>query len=811
MKETSFAPEERRLQILLRILALVFGLAAFGYLLPALFGPNKDFFVNLPFVTNSAVKVSVLALLSFFAAADVRRYRMMTWLVIVGHIISEIAVGATLIWGETDRIVSMTLPIVNEVLTFPISTPLIGSMVLDGVIIVLLLWFYIAAERVRYGLSYLTPLEFRSLVALSEALIVGTDEKVPPEEMARNADQYLMAFRARTKWIFKLVLNGMQIYPIFSLNPPLSMMDPESRRKYLEDRFYRGTSLLPGLERTLVQIMIRISKQLAYLGYYNDPRTFESIGYVPFTARPDTPAKLVANPPAERKPLRVLTAADVEEETITGDIIIIGSGAGASTLAHGILRENPNRSIVMIERGDYIDRSEMNDNEIDMLSKLYAEGALQLSRDFRFQVLQGSCVGGTTVVNNAVCFDLPDNVLDRWNDVGGLNAGIDPSRLANSHQTVRSLIDIGRQKPDNLNPGALPFVNGANQLGLGVSPNELQVVEANITRDCYGCGYCNIGCQFGKKLSMLDTVLPKIQAEHGVDKLRIVAGCEALKIRGRGRSVTTVECRFKDGKRVNVKGNTIVVSAGTVSSSLILLRSGIGGDRAGKRLSFNMGSPMTGVFDHVVNAYAGLQISHYVLQRPSKGYIIETWFNPPVAQALTMPGWFADHFNNMLRYNKMSSVGVLVPTEANAEVRVAGIFGRDIKYEPTKNDLDHLAEGLILGGEIFFNGGAKSVMPHTLDFHEWKDPADLQQLRSIVHEKGGLTLGTGHPQGGNILSKNPKLGVVNPEFRVYGYDNLYVCDASVFPSSVGVNPQLTVMALADYAAPIIAADSTTTT
>ena len=99
-------------------------------------------------------------------------------------------------------------------------------------------------------------------------------------------------------------------------------------------------------------------------------------------------------------------------------------------------------------------------------------------------------------------------------------------------------------------------------------------------------------------------------------------------------------------------------------------------------------------------------------------------------------------------------------------------------------------------------------MPHTLDFHEWKDPADLQQLRSIVHRKGAITLGTGHPQGGNVISRNPGFGVVSPELRVHGYDNLYVCDASTFPTSIGVNPQLTVMALADYAARYVAADPT---
>jgi choline dehydrogenase-like flavoprotein len=312
-------------------------------------------------------------------------------------------------------------------------------------------------------------------------------------------------------------------------------------------------------------------------------------------------------------------------------------------------------------------------------------------------------------------------------------------------------------------------------------------------------------------MSMLDTVLPRLQRDYP-GRLRIIAGCEVQKVRAKGARVSSVECQLSNGRRVTVKADTVVVSAGAVSSSLILLRSGISvGGRVGKGLAFNLGSPMTAVFDRVINAYDGLQISHYIQQRPSRGFIAEIWFNPPVAQALTMPGWFGDHFRNMLRYNRMASVGVLVPTEGNATVRNAGIFGRDIDYTPKRSDLEKLAEGLITAGEIFLAGGASSVMPHALDFQEWSDPRDLQRLRTIVTTPGALTLGTGHPQGGNALSSHRDRGVVDPEFRVHGYENLFVVDASVFPTSIGVNPQLTVMALADYAGPFVAANRTTTT
>jgi choline dehydrogenase-like flavoprotein len=795
MKSIPETKQQKRLEVLLNILAVIFLLAALGYLF---------LFITTPFITNSAVKVSVLSLLCFIAAGNVKRFQVLTQLVIIGHIISEVAVAVLLIWGYTSGNVDMVNPFTGEVImSNPLITVLWGSVILDGVIIALLIWFFNSAEKSIYNLSYLSPVQFRSLIALSESLIEGKDEKVLPEDIARNVDKYLSSFKAKTKWIFKLVLTGMQIYPLLSFKPPLSYLSSKKRRKFLENRFYKNVSFVPAFWGNLIKVMIRVSKQMAYLGYYNDERTFESIGYKKFSQRENAKDIISKSPPSKRKTLKVLTSSDFKNvEELKGDVIIIGSGAAGSIIAHNMIEKG--REVIMLERGEHTDPSQMTDNEVEMLSRLYSDGALQLSRDFQFQILQGSCVGGTTVINNAVCFDLPKDVLDKWNDQQLFDAGLNESELFGengSFRKVRNLMGVRNQNHNNLNKGSAPFETGIKNLGFDKIPNKFDTVEANID-GCLGCGYCNIGCTYGKKLSMLDTVLPDIQGKHP-GSLKIIAGCEAKKIKGTGSKVKKIECTFKNGNRINITGNTIVVSAGAISSSLLLLRSGIGNGRTGKNLCFNMGSPVTAVFKDKINSYEGLQISHYIQLSPNQGFIVETWFNPPVAQALTMPGWFDDHFKNMHRYDHLSCAGILVPTQTNGEVKAAGLFGRDVKYVPAKEDLQKLTEGLILAGKIFFAGGAETIMPHTFNYYEFKNEKELEQLREIVKKPGDLTLGTGHPQGGNGISKNKSKGVINPEFKVFGYDNLYVCDASVFPSSVGVNPQLTVMALADYSCQFI--------
>ncbi|MFI5156222.1 MAG: GMC family oxidoreductase N-terminal domain-containing protein, partial [Chitinophagales bacterium] len=538
-----------------------------------------------------------------------------------------------------------------------------------------------------------------------------------------------------------------------------------------------------------------------FMGYYNDDRVFDSIGYKKFTQRPDTPSRLRDSPPEPRKSLLVQNETTISSDTIDADIVIIGSGAGASILAHGLV--DAGKQVLMVERGNHEDPQSFSEDEMNMISRLYADGAIQLSRDFRFQVIQGSCVGGSTVVNNAVCFDTPAEVLDRWCGPD-LDSGIDPGRFRQCQQYVNQLIqvqEVPEMSPEShLNPGGALFIQGCRNLGLDLAPNEARPVSANI-HHCLGCGYCNIGCRYGKKLSMLVNILPDAQ-KNQKGKLEIISGCEIIQLKGSGSLIKEAIGQFASGRKVRIRGNKFVVSAGAISSSILLIKSGIAIKTAGKRLSFNMGSPLSAKFNAVINSYAGLQISHYLKLSPGRGYVYETWYNPPMFQSVAMPGWFEDHYENMINYNRMTSVGILVGTESNASVHKSGLTGREIRFVPSEADFNKLIEALILAGKIFLSAGAECVMPDTFAYYKF-NASNIESLVEKIRRPEDLALGTGHPQGGNVMSRKPEIGTVNEEMKVYGYDNLYVADASVFPSSIGVNPQITTMTMGRYAVDFI--------
>jgi choline dehydrogenase-like flavoprotein len=629
--------------------------------------------------------------------------------------------------------------------------------------------------------------------------VVVDTNRLPPDRVAGNVDSYMGSFRAQRKWVVKLALFGLWLYPLRFLKAPFPKLDPAARREFVEKRFIGDIAYHRiRIGRQWIQAMFRLSMQMAYLGYYSDEDTFDSVGYQKFTKRSRFPKEL-EEVPKGLPWVKCMSPADLDGDTISADVVVVGSGAAGGILAYRLAEEG--RRVLVLERGLHLHPSQFSEDEVKQISNLYADGALQLSRDFGFTVLQGMCVGGSTVVNNAVCFELPKDVLDVWNDPRH-GAGLGKDRLDKSFDSVRDLLDINQEPSKFLQKGAKKFLEGAEKLKLTKPEHDIDVVAANIV-DCPGSGYCNIGCQWGKKLSMLDKVFPEGQKRFGVDNLRVLPECRAERIEAENGRAKAVLARLTNGRKLRVEANTVVVSAGAIASSWLLMQSKIG-KRAGRGVCFNMASPITAEFEDRLDSFDGVQISHYYDPPEGSGFVMETWFNPVVSQALNMPGWLHDHRHNMSRFPYLTAAGVLVGTKGTARLGPALTGGVDIIYKPDKRDLETLIDALKMLARIYLAAGAKRVMPSTFQFHAFTKEQELGKLDDYVKKSHYLSIGTGHPQGGNALSGDEGKGVVDPSFRVHGFENLFVCDASVFPTATTVNPQFTVMALADYAAEGIA-------
>ena len=725
---------------------------------------------NFAFIPNSFAKDVLFVIVSAIAAADVRRFGALALVIAAGYVALVIGQIAVLAMGGADPV---DVPLLGEISA---TAALLGWMAIDLVLAVAFAWLWLAAAKAAHRLRYLDPLAFHTLTALAEVLIEGEQEAVPPREVARNVDGYLADLESSGKGRVKAALIVLGLWPLLTARPPLPLLAADTRKAFLKKRFVdevverRVWQLL----RPVLQILIRTGSQMSYLGYYGDRRSWALVGYTTYPdrpgGRPPQPSDAIAPPP-----LRTLTEPPRERY----DTVVIGSGAAGGILAYRFAESG--RNVLVLERGPHVDPRAFTDDEVAQYLRLYNEGALQLATNFSLQVLQGMCVGGGTTINNALCLRPPELVLEAWE-----RRGLDRVGLRDAIEEVRAWFEVAPIRERTTTLAAKRFQQAVADLRL---PGEFEVMEANISHKCRATGYCNIGCGYGAKLSTLDTVLPRAQQQFGLDVMADVR-VERIECEG-GRAVRAVGRHGPSGRRVAVEADEIVIAAGAIGSSSLLQRSDLGGDAVGRDLHFNVNSPLTADFPDPVDSFDGIQMSH--AYRSSDGvpeYLVETWFNPPATQALAMPGWFDRHFHNMQRYRHMACAGVLVGTTTPGRVK----DGR-IEFEASAEDRGRVVEGLQVAGRIWLQAGAERVMPATFAWQEYRTPEALVELPRRILQTGDLLMTSAHPQGGNALG-----AVVDEDFRVRGVENLYLCDASVFPSSVHVNPQLTVMGLAQYAA-----------
>ena len=634
-------------------------------------------------------------------------------------------------------------------------------------------------------MSFLRPRERRTVRAFAEVFIDGGDEALTPDEVAANVDAHLAAIRSSRVKSLRLLLWVIEyVLPLTVLRPlPFSRLPARSRRRLIERRITGRRALL----RPLAKL-----KVLFLAGYYDDPGVQAAIG----VRRTRDVAPLALPPLAVRPPA-------AGEAVIDADLCVIGSGAGGAVIAAHAARDG--RRVVLLEEGPHVRGADFDGRENPMSALLYKESGLQATVDLGMSVLQGRVLGGTTLINNCICFRLDDpdivrgDTLAQWERLG---AAIDPARLAASYDAVEAAIGVARIDPAIDHGNGRILLDGWRALcdrGLGDPAAPATWFRKNFN-ECGGAGLCNWGCPFDRKRSALETYVTDAVAAGA----RVMPDCHAEEIEIDGGRATGV--RVRHGERdLRVRAGAVVVACGAIGSSVLLMKSGVRRN-VGTRLSFNAATVMLARMPEPVHAYDGDQMTAYV---DAGGYLLESSFQPPVSHAISVPGWFGTHFDRMRDYARYASCGVVVGTDHNGRVKRTGLLREllgPIDYRMTDRDLDVLKQGMTTAAQAYLAAGADLVLPSTfvdapIPATEF-GPGDGDRIRAhldrAIGAPGDVTLNSSHPQGGNPLGSR-RTGAVDAGFRVHGMHNLYVCDASVFPTTIRINPMLTIMALADYA------------
>lgn len=358
------------------------------------------------------------------------------------------------------------------------------------------------------------------------------------------------------------------------------------------------------------------------------------------------------------------------------DFVVIGSGAGGSVLAHAAASRGL-RTLV-VERGPYVRGRDMSHGEVEMFVRLYKDSGLQLNTSMDLVVLQGSCVGGSTVLANNVMFRASDDVLSDWERHG---ATLDRAALACSYERIERALGAGPSKPDNITNGSRLLYEGA--LAAGYDAHWMQTALGS----CTGCGGCNTGCVWDHKPSALTTFIPWAEAKGA----RVLADTTVDRIEWKQGTVTGLIGHTGEAREpIAISGKLVVVAGGAIGSSALLLKSGIR-KNVGTRLSFNAGGTLLAEFPDAIDAFDGEQMSCYVA---GEGYTLEPVFSPPVSVAMMIPGWFEDHARLIANYRHLACAAALVGTLPNGRVVHSRFFGHEeIRFRIQHGDLAKLKAG----------------------------------------------------------------------------------------------------------------------
>jgi choline dehydrogenase-like flavoprotein len=591
---------------------------------------------------------------------------------------------------------------------------------------------------------------------------------------------------ARTVQVVRLALRAFEWLPFPWRFSHLSV---EARSEYM--------AKMEGSRFSLYRDLLLLAKLLAMIGWARDDRVRVAVG---FEARcglaEDTPEPAATT-------IGDLEPSGAGEEC---DVAIVGSGAGgaaaAATLAEAGL------DVLVLESGPYVDRTSYPTDPLDGLPMLYRDGGMTIaSGKPAIPIPVGRAVGGTTVINSGTCFRAPGEVLDEWREQVGIDWAGDLDPL---YEAAEGILAVTPLDPETMGRNGQLCMEGASALGASGGP-----ISRNAGR-CVQCSSCPLGCRLDAKRATHVSYLPRAVAAGA----RVRAGVQVQRILTEGDRVTGLACRAgmpttaaqegarngrpAAGRDWEVRAKAVISAGGAFGTPELLKRSGIRHPALGRHLHVHPAAWIGARYEEEVRGWDGVMQSYYVDQWAPERILLEATFTPLSFGAQWLPGVGPAFSDRVANYNHIASIGVHLHDLSEGRVGLTSNGSLRLSYRLQEEEARRIQFGIARAAEIHFAAGATEVYPNVGPVSVISR-GELPEFESMRLRPADLRLEAFHPMSSARMGADADTSVCDPSGAVRGTKGLHVADASLLPTSVGVNPMMTIIACATHVAGDVAA------
>ncbi len=615
----------------------------------------------------------------------------------------------------------------------------------------------------------------RAALALCEAILPGSDTVRPGDEHTLGLAEAVVAHVS--PWASRAFEGFVQLLDnaaVLSTGRRFHKLDRAAQQRLLAK-----WEVDPVLRGPLGAIAFALK-----FTHFDSPEVYESLG---------GKLNVVTNEEHPRWLSQIVEARDWDDaEEIECEVVVVGTGAGGAVVGKELADRG--YAVVFVEEGGHHGRKSFTGSSVQAHFDFY-RGSITLG-NAPMPIFMGRLVGGSTAINTGSCFRTPPWVLDRWNEDIGTDA-FEPDTMRPHFERVEATLTVEPADLDAAGPIAGIIARGCDALGW-----EHRQMLRNAP-GCRGEGFCDFGCRTdARKSTNLSYVPPAL--ENGA---MLFTGFRATRViveDGRARGVEGVDA---NGRRLKVRSDAVVFSGGALPTPVFLMQQGIcnSSGQVGRNLTVHPSTGFSGLFDELVEAHKHIPQGYYVEEHIKDGILINAAQPDKNFAPLLFPQTGDRLMELTGEFDRMASFGVMISDDRAGGVVHVGPGGLPVvRYSLTSNDVRRMHDGFVRAGEMLWAAGAKRLHPVCVSFSRVESRAEWERFKRYDLKASDLMLTSYHPLGSCKMGKDPRTSVVGLDHETHDVPGLFLVDGSTVPGPLGVNPQVTIMAMATRAAGLIA-------